>query len=244
MRWVRSTVAAVLFAIYGVGSLGVGLLLFPLLSIFGACRAKRALVRCSWRLFLGVAQWTGMVRVAISAQDRAKLAAARGRVVVANHPTLFDIVVLMVMLPDSTGIAKAAAGRNFFYSAIVKGMFLINDDPERVLVETADLLAAGVNLVVFPEGTRTPVEAPEHPLRRGAAQIALRSGAPVLPVTIVCEPPVLARGQPWHDLSDRTVEWRLKVHEEMQPADFPSGGSVRANAVELSERIARALFQR
>lgn len=239
MRWVRSLGAALFFAVYGIGSLGVGLLLFPLLTLFGAQRAKRSLVRFSWWFFLGAAQGLRMIRIVISPEDRAKLAAARGKVVVANHPTLVDIVVLTILMSDSTGIAKAAAGRNFFYAAIVKGIFLINDDPMRVLAEAAELLAKGVNLVVFPEGTRTPVDAPEHQLRRGAAQIALRAGVPLLPVSIVCAPPVLAREQPWYDLSDRVVEWRLKVHDEISvvPTEHP-----RRAAADLTAQVGKVLF--
>ena len=68
-----------------------------------------------------------------------------------------------------------------------------------------------MDLVVFPQGTRVPAGAPRRPLRRGAAQIALHAGVPVLPVRITCAPPVLAKGQPWYDLADRTIVWTLRV---------------------------------
>lgn len=242
MRLARSILGGCFFLAYGVGSLLIGGLLFPLLALFGATRAKRRLVRASWVLFVWVGRITGLFRVAVSDADRARLAACRGRVVVANHITLIDIIILTTLLPDTTGIAKAAAGRNFFYALIVKGMFLINDDPARVLSAAADLLQAGVNLVVFPEGTRVPHDAAEHPLRRGAAQIALRAGAPVLPVALVCDPPVLAKGQPWYELATRTIVWRVKVLDEIPVAAFPAGDSPRAAARLLTARLGQALF--
>jgi len=239
---VRSLLSGICFVVFGVGSLVVGFGLFPPLIWLGMPRAKRTLVRFSWWVFLGSMKVLRLVRIEISAADRARLAAVKGQVIVANHPTLIDIVILATLLPNATGIAKAAAGRNWFYSLIVKGMFLINDDPERVLVEAGELLAKGVNLVVFPEGTRTPVEAPEHRLHRGAAQIAMRTGAPMLPVRIVCTPPVLAKGQPWYDVAERTVEWRITVGDEIPVAAFPTGGATRANAVALTDQIRQSLF--
>lgn len=240
IRFARSLLGGFFFLAYGVGSLLIGLVLFPPLALLGARRTMRALVRLSYRLFVWAGRVTGLFRVAISSADRARLAATRGTVVVANHLTLIDIVILLAHLPDSTGIAKAAAGRNLFYSAIVKSAFLVNDDPVRVLDAAAGFLAHGVNLVVFPEGTRTPLAAPTHPLHRGAAQIALRVGAPLLPIRMVCDPPVLAKGQPWHDLGDHTIVWTLQVGAVI---DVPKAETVRrATAAAVTDQIAQALF--
>ena len=132
-RLPRSLLGGCFFVFYGLGSLAIGGLLFPPLALVGARRAMRALVRAGWRLFVWGGRWTGLFRIVISPADRARLATARGCVVVANHLTLIDIVVLMALLPDATAVAKAAARGNFFYSRIVRGMFLVNDDPLRVL---------------------------------------------------------------------------------------------------------------
>lgn len=236
MRLARSILSAAFFCLYGLGSLLIGGLLFPPLALFRARRAMRALVRFSWRLFVWGADGTGLFRVVVSPEDRRRLAAARGRVIVANHVTLIDVVVLMAFLPDSTAIAKAEAGTNFFYSLVVKGVFLVNDDPQRVLEEAGRLLAGGTSLVVFPEGTRVPVGAPHRRFRRGAAQIALHAGAPVLPVVITCDPPVLGKGQPWYDAADRTVVWTLRVREEIPVAQV-AGTGAHAAAVSLTDVI-------
>ncbi len=245
-RLPRSLLGGCFFALYGLGSLVVGGLLFPPLARAGAHRAMRALVRASWRLFVWGGRRTGLFRIVISPADRARLAAARGCVVVANHPTLIDVVVLMSLLPDATAVAKAAARGNVFHSPIVRGMFLVNDDPLRVLEEAKKALAQGVDLVVFPQGTRVPAGAPRRPLHRGAAQIALHAGAPVLPVRIACDPPVLAKGQPWHDLADRTIVWTLRVGDTIPvptadaascvPPAAPAAGT-HAAAVALTEAI-------
>ena len=235
MRVLRSLVAGLFFALYGAGSLLIGCLLFPPLALLRRRRAMRALVRASWRLFVWAARRAGLFRIEVSAEDRRRLAAARGRVVVANHLALIDIVVLLSLLPDATSIAKAAAGRNFFYSLIVRGVFLVNDDPRGVLEEAGALLAAGTSVVVFPEGTRMPADAKDRRLRRGAAQLALRAGVPVLPVFIEVDPPVLGKGQPWYDAGDRMAVWRLRVREEIPVARV--SGPAHAEAVSLTQAI-------
>lgn len=242
IRLPRSALALFFFLAFGVGGLVLGCILFPPLMLFRARRAMRALVRSCYRLFVWLARVTGLIRVELSAEDRVRLASMRGCVVAASHPSLIDVVVLLAYLPDSTAVAKAAAGRNFFYSRVVNAAFLVNDDPRRVLDEAKDLLARGVNLAIFPEGTRTPADAPNRKLHRGAAQIALHAGAPVQCVTIACDPPVLAKGQPWWDVADRTITYTLRVCGEVSVSAPEPGTVPHAAAVALTERMRSLLF--
>lgn len=242
IRLPRSALALLFFIAFGTGGLVMGCVLFPPLSLFRARRAMRALVRAGYRLFVGVGRVTGLFRVEMSKEDRARLASMRGRVVVASHPSLIDVVILLARLPNATAVAKAAAGRNFFYSRVVNAAFLVNDDPRRVLEDAHDLLARGGNLVVFPEGTRTPADEPRRKLHRGAAQIALHVGAPVACVSVACDPPVLAKGQPWWDVSDRTITFTLRLCGEI-PVTAPDPDAVpHAAAVALTDRIKGLLF--
>ena len=242
VRVPRGILALLFFLAFGVGGLVLGCLFFPPLMIFRARRAMRALVRASYRLFVWAARVTGLFRVVLSPEDRARFDAMRGCVVVASHPTLIDVVILLAYLPNATAVAKAAAGRNFFYSRVVNAAFLVNDDPRRVLDDAKDLLARGGNLVIFPEGTRTPADAPTRKLHRGAAQIALHAGAPVPCVSVTCDPPVLAKGQPWWDVADRVIAFTLRVCGEI-PVTAPEPGTVpHAAAVALTERINGLLF--
>ena len=242
IRLPRSALALLFFIAFGAGGLVMGCVLFPPLTLFRARRAMRALVRVGYRLFVGVGRVTGLFRVVMSKEDRARLASMRGRVVVASHPSLIDVVILLARLPNATAVAKAAAGRNFFYSRVVNAAFLVNDDPRRVLEDAHDLLARGGNLVIFPEGTRTPADEPRRKLHRGAAQIALHVGVPVACVSVACDPPVLAKGQPWWDVGDRTTTYTLRVRGEI-PVDRPGPDAVpHAAAVALTTQIKDLLF--
>ena len=68
-------------------------------------------------------------------------------------------------------------------------------------------VAGRANVLVFPEGTRTPATDAEHVFRRGAAHLALAAGAPVETLFIACDPPVLGKHQPWWDVGDRTIRY-------------------------------------
>jgi 1-acyl-sn-glycerol-3-phosphate acyltransferase len=61
-----------------------------------------------------------------------------------------------------------------------------------------DLLAQGKALGIYPEGTRS-ADGRLHKFRTGVARLALRSGAPVVPVGLVGTDAVLPRGgRVWH----------------------------------------------
>ena len=66
VRLPRSVVALLFFLAFGVGGLILGCILFPPLELFGARRAMRALVRASYRLFVGAGRVTGLFRVILS----------------------------------------------------------------------------------------------------------------------------------------------------------------------------------
>jgi len=242
VRVPRGVLALLFFLAFGIGALVIGCVLFPPLALFRARRAMRALVRASYRLFVWAARVTGLFRIVLTPEDRAHLAAMRGCVVAASHPTLIDVVLLLAFLPDATAVAKAAARRNFFYSHIVNAAFLVNDDPLRLLDEAKSLLARGGNLVIFPEGTRTPVDVLQHKLHRGAAQIALHASASVQCVSIACDPPVLAKGQSAWDVGDRIITFTLRACGEI-PVEVPASDAVQHSAaVALTARIQSLLF--
>ena len=242
IRIPRSMLAALFFSLFGLGGLLLGGLIFPILLLFGgSARIKRMMrqaVKATWWAFVAFARVTGLFRVTISAADRLRLASMRGCVIASNHLTLIDIVVIAYWLPDMTAIVKADAARNFFYSRIVNGVFLVNDDPLRVLREAKDLLAQGVNIVVFPEGTRSLPGGARRKLRRGAAQLALHAEVPVVPVFITCDPPVLGKKQPWYDVADRIITYHLEVREAIPSKRLtPEEDVSHAAAVALTEEI-------
>ena len=241
MRLARSILCAAFFLLFGVGGLVFSLmLLFPLPRSF----ARRTL-KTSFRFFVWLGRATRLFRVDVSLPDRQSLSALRGSVVVANHLTLIDAVILLSLVGDAVCVTKKAVSRNPFMRAVARNILIVNEGPIGVLSCARRHLAAGVNVIVFPEGTRTPALARERVFRRGAAHIALRSEAPVETVLISCEPPVLGKSQPWWDVGGRTVVYEVHYRGRISaslPSDQRKEGTMRAYAAALTKMMHERIF--
>lgn len=230
-RFLRGALSGIFFVSYGVAALPAAVLLLP--PVWPRF-AVRFAIRWFYRVFVFFAAATGLFRVCMDAETRRALAGCRGRIVAMNHLSLLDVVVLMAFLGDSTAIAKAGAAKNPFLGMVVRRMFITNgQDAAKTLADAKRCLDAGVNVIVFPEGTRRrPTDAPA-PIHRGVARLALSCGAPVQAFHAEYRPLVLAKGQPWWDVGARTI--RIVLSQRGVAA--PQGESNHRNAVALTRRI-------
>ena len=95
-----------------------------------------------------------------------------GLVVVANHPSMLDALILVARLPRSACIMKASLMRNPFLGAGARlARYIRNDSPRGMIRLAVDDLKRGGQLVIFPEGTRTTT-APVNSFRPGVTLIA------------------------------------------------------------------------
>ena len=229
-RFARGALSTFFFIFYGL----FGLLSLPLLlPLLPFPRLIRFLVRSFYRIFVFLAAVAGLFRVSIG--DTREI---RGKIVVMNHLTLIDIVILMAHLPDSTCVVKGAAAKNPFLMSAVRSMFLVNSgDPHALMTKAKKLLSSGVNLIVFPEGTRTPRDAPNRKIHRGAAWIALESGAEIFPMHLEVDPQVLGKNQKFWDVGDRIIRYNIEKRERI----VPTGAATRTNAIELTEKMKEAI---
>ncbi|PYQ35175.1 MAG: hypothetical protein DMF55_07925 [Acidobacteria bacterium] len=121
-------------------------------------------------------------------------------IVVANHESFCDILVLLANLPMQV---RFLAKRSIFrvpvlgWSIAAAGFVPVDrEDRSRgaATVEAAlERLEGGRSLVIFPEETRTST-GELLPFKRGAAHLALRTGLPILPVALAGTYRVLKRG--------------------------------------------------
>ncbi|ACU54353.1 phospholipid/glycerol acyltransferase [Acidimicrobium ferrooxidans DSM 10331] len=126
-------------------------------------------------------------------------------VFVANHQSHLDTPVVLSVLPARVRHRTVVgAGADYFFdrpskafaSALVLGAIPI--ERQRVSRRSAELaeqlVEEGWNLLLFPEGGRTPDGLPQEP-KAGAAQVALRTGRPVVPLFIDGTWEILGKGQ-------------------------------------------------
>jgi len=189
--------------------------------------------------------WAACLRlIRVSWIDPGRLRASGARLFVANHPTLIDVVVLLARLPQADCIVKTAARRNpFMRSIVTRAGYLANDEGDALVDACAGRIAQGRSVVLFPEGTRSPRGGLRR-FQRGAAHIALKSGCPIVPIVVTCRPPTLAKGQPWHEVPDRRIQYVLRVGEPIDPARYLCAATTVPLAARRLTADLQALFER
>jgi 1-acyl-sn-glycerol-3-phosphate acyltransferase len=217
------------FAVLGIGGFILAMTVIPMVTLFvqdERTRNHRAqvIIRESFRVYIAMLRALGVLKLEVVGAD--KLSACEGKLIIANHPTLIDIVLLMALLPDAKCVVKPALFANPFLRQIVRAAGYIRNDcePEVLIEKCRESLAAGNNLIIFPEGTRS---VPGKPLRfqRGFAHVATLTGVSLQPVTITCEPITLVKGEPYYKIPASRPSFRIEVADELDPAKFLAVGS-------------------
>ncbi|SHM36771.1 lysophospholipid acyltransferase family protein [Vreelandella subglaciescola] len=227
----RGLGTALSFALFGIGGLLIGLLIAPVLklTIRDASRRRthaRVLIQYAFRAFGGLMRTLGVLDYRFEGLSRLQ---RPGLLILANHPSLIDVVFLLGHVPQADCIVKGKLASNPFTRGPIRAAgYITNRDPEAVLEAARQSLAAGNSLILFPEGTRTRPDRPVK-FRRGGANIALRTGANITPVLIRCQPTTLTKGTPWYRIPPRKVQLDLHVLDDLSvPRETQQPTSLRA----------------
>ena len=234
----RVLATGISFAAFGIGGLLLRVLVFPPLQW---CvrdprrqrRIARRLIQRSFAAHVGLMHRLGVLTYEIRGRERLD---RNGLLVLANHPTLIDVVFLVSLLPNADCVVKSAVARNPFMRGPVRACgYIANDDGAGLVDDCVAAVRAGGNLVIFPEGTRT---VPGQPLRlqRGAANVAVRGGLDVTPVRISCAPATLTKGEKWYRVPSRRFHVRIEIGEDLPVAPFLDGMEAGAGRENLAAR--------
>jgi 1-acyl-sn-glycerol-3-phosphate acyltransferase len=144
------------------------------------------------------------VRLQVSGLDR--LQSIDGPVIFcANHSSHLDTAVILEALPpDRRRRTTVAAAADYFFdawwravgSALVFNTFPIERRTGMNARTLERLLDEGWNILVFPEGTRSP-DGWTRQFRPGAAYLAAGKNVPVVPIGVVGSFAAMPRGQGW-----------------------------------------------
>jgi 1-acyl-sn-glycerol-3-phosphate acyltransferase len=205
---------ALSFAVFGIAGLIMGLLLFPLLFVFlrddlARQRLARRIIGRAFAAFVWLMKVLGVMSYEIVGRENME---DRGsRLIVANHPTLIDVVFLVSMFPDSDCVIKEAVTRNpFMCSTVTAANYIPNNAYDDLLDSCVARLKKGGSLLLFPEGTRT---VPGRPIefKPGAATVAVRTYARVLPIAISCAPLFLTKDEPWYAVPPTRPHFMIRI---------------------------------
>jgi 1-acyl-sn-glycerol-3-phosphate acyltransferase len=115
----------------------------------------------------------------------------RPQVFAANHQAIYDILILGGWIPvQFRWVARKEWFRTPFMGWHLKRYGTIGIDRSnprasaKTLIEAADRIRGGVNIIFFPEGTRNP-DAVMQQFKPGGFLLAHRAGVPIIPVSII-----------------------------------------------------------
>lgn len=228
------------FALFGLGGTVLSLSIFPILFFMPVSHAQRAIytrrvIGLVFRNYVRVLRWLGLLSYEF---HRVEQLHRPGQLIIANHPSLLDVVFLMG-LTDASCVVKASLWRNPFTAMAVRAAnYVSNSDPE-LLNRCIDTFKAGHSLIIFPEGTRTK---PGQPMvfHRGPSNLALSAGMAITPVVIRCEPATLLKNQHWYEVSAQPPHYTISVMPDFATVQYMADGQMQSMA---ARQLTRELIE-
>ena len=215
LAWVALQLQLLLLGLMSVAWNGAALLLYPLLPRAVGRRLGRAMIAYGYRIFWRIAAAVGMLRLDADVLDTLRDEA--GLIVVANHPSMLDALMLVARLPRSACIMKASLLRNPFLGPGARlARYIHNDSTDGMVQCAVNDLQDGGQLVLFPEGTRT-TQRPLNPFHASFAMIAKRAQVPVQAVFIDTDSPYLGKGWPLWKLPPLPIRFAVRLGRRFDP---------------------------
>lgn len=161
-------------------------------------------------------------------------------ILVSNHQSTFDIFALLGYLPiQFRWTAKAELFHTPFMGWAMSRIGYIpieRDSPKkayRSMLRAAEVVRNGVSVIIFPEGTRSP-DGNLQPFKKGVFLLALKSRAPILPITIQGTSRIMRKGD-WRTYPGQV---RIQIDPPIETAGTPA-----LKEEELSQRVRSTLVK-
>lgn len=205
------------FASFGLGGVAIGGIIAPLVNLSSSdanTRQGRAqqVIRYSFKGFTEMMVKLGIMTYEVDGLE--KLQQSRQELVIANHPTLIDVVVLIGLMEKANCVVKEALWSNPFTKGPVRSAgYILNAGSEQFIQDCVARLHEdqAASLLIFPEGTRTAKDEVLNEFQRGAANIALRANVPIRPILIRCTPSTLTKNEKWYHVPSEPFHIQIKV---------------------------------
>ncbi len=219
----RLVMTALCFVLFGAGGLLLSLIGFPLLNLFIVKPEKKRLVarRCisyCFNFFINTLRYLSVINCQIIGKEI--LAQDQRCLIVANHPSLIDYVILASVMPTTDCIVKSSLKKNIFVKGVIRAAdYLVNNQSDILLPECTRRFEKNETLIIFPEGTRTVYGEPLK-LQRGAANIAVRCRVNIRLVHIECDERMLDKQSPWYRIPARKPTFTIRIGQLIDITSF------------------------
>lgn len=238
------------FVVFGISGMLFSIVAYPLSYLWPHAasrqRAVTTVIHYFFRALVAALQWTGVMELEL--EGVARLRAGDPAIVVANHPTYLDVVVLLSLVPSACCVVKNAHwGNPCFWGIVRAAAYVSNADPVEFVEDCSRQLAAGHTMIIFPEGSRSPAPNRLHAFSRGFAYIALHAEAPIVPVLMNCDPPAFTKEMRWYDVPPRPFRISVNVLdpvgvERLAIQDAPPALAARNVTHAIEKHITQHLF--
>ncbi|MBN3859660.1 1-acyl-sn-glycerol-3-phosphate acyltransferase [Neisseriaceae bacterium PsAf] len=153
----------------------------------------------------------------INIQGEDKINQIKNELIVANHPSLMDVVFLISILPKVTCIVKPAVWYNPFMKNPVRGaQYIKSDQAETLIQDCVDIITEDKrSILIFPEGTRTLKGNQLNPLKKGFANIVYKQNILVRPITITMNPRFLCKEDKWYNIPKGVVKVTIDIEDPL-----------------------------
>ena len=163
-----------------------------LLRLFGASSRIRYKVARAWlKLSADSAGWIIGIKVRTQGMDNLPVGSAQGVVLLCKHQSTFETFLMPAIMPVPLAyVFKKELLKIPFFGWSIGSLDMIHIDRKdgsrsfhKVVEEGKRLLAQGIWVIMFPEGTRIPRgESGEY--KTGATRLAIMAGAQVVPIAV------------------------------------------------------------
>lgn len=214
------------FASFGVGGVLMGGVVSPLMNLTTQdpqLRQQRnqKMIQRSFKGFSQMMQRLGVMDFHVDGLE--KLENSQQELLIANHPTLIDVVLLLGLMKQTNCVVKQALWSNIFTRGPVQQAgYILNAGSAQFIEDCVQKLsqADAASLLIFPEGTRTEKGQLLNQFQRGAANIALRANRPIRPILIRCTPSTLTKNEKWYQIPSRPFQIHIKVMDAIQVSEL------------------------
>ncbi|MCR4942543.1 MAG: 1-acyl-sn-glycerol-3-phosphate acyltransferase [Campylobacter sp.] len=208
--------SAFCFSLFGIIALIGNLVFLPVIllrlhKLKSVQNLSRDLVFVSWRFFLVLGHLSGKFNYNALRLDTKNLKSA---LIIANHPSLLDVVFMLGNLRRINCVVKSELTRNIFlFGAIKASGYISNSDNESLLNDSLNALRSGENLLIFPEGTRTTDKISFH---KAAFYVAINGAKRLYPLFIKLDKYCLKRGSKWYETPNMNFNFVMNDYIDIQ----------------------------
>ncbi|MGV6989168.1 1-acyl-sn-glycerol-3-phosphate acyltransferase [Testudinibacter sp. P80/BLE/0925] len=217
-RIIANAIGFLVFGIFGV-VMKVILLPFTLKkdNTLNQQLQARSIISTSWRYYLKFLNAIGVFSFEFLGAEKL---GKNGQLIIANHPSLLDVVFMIAYAKNCNCVVKQSLQKNTFLNSPIRACgYIPNDGSPEMIEHCAEVLKCGESLLIFPEGTRTGHDGVIN-FHRGACAIALRGAKMITPVVIKMSPPAFKKDHAWYQVAEHKIHYQFIVGEDINPQDW------------------------